>query len=65
MELTDDVDPARAWSAAFVAGVVATAAAAVAFPRWVADGFLWRYFWGPVDADAHGAVLEAARAAEG
>jgi uncharacterized membrane protein len=21
----------------------------------VYDGFLWRYFWGPVDADAHGA----------
>ena len=56
MELTDDVDPARAWSTAFVAGVVATAAAAVAFPRRVADGFLWRYFWGPVDADAHGAT---------
>ncbi len=56
MELTDDVDPARGWSATFVAGVVATVAAAVAFPRRVADGFLWRYFWGPVDADAHGAA---------
>jgi uncharacterized membrane protein len=22
----------------------------------VYDGFLWRYFWGPVDADAHGAT---------
>jgi uncharacterized membrane protein len=56
MELFDDLDPARAWLAAFVGGIVVTVAAAVAFPQRVADGFLWRYFWGPVDADAHGAT---------
>jgi uncharacterized membrane protein len=56
MELYDDIDPARAWLTAFVGGVVVVVAAAVAFPRRVADGFLWRYFWGPVDADAHGAT---------
>jgi len=56
MELSEDIDPARAWLAALAAGVVLTAAAALAFPRRVADGVLWRYFWGPVDADAHAAT---------
>ena len=56
MELPEDIDPARAWLATFLGGVVAMVAAAVALPRRVADGFLWRYFWGPVDADAHGAT---------
>jgi uncharacterized membrane protein len=56
MELPDDIDPARAWVVALVTAFAATVAAALAFPRRVADGFLWRYFWGPVDADAHGAT---------
>ena len=56
MELPEGLDPVRAWLAAFVGGVVVITAAAIAFPRQVYDGFLWRYFWGPVDADAHGAV---------
>ncbi|PSP68147.1 hypothetical protein BRC85_03095 [Halobacteriales archaeon QS_1_69_70] len=56
MELSEEIDPARAWLAALAAGVVLTAAAALAFPRRVADGVLWRYFWGPVDADAHAAT---------
>ncbi|PSQ39446.1 hypothetical protein BRD07_08730 [Halobacteriales archaeon QS_9_68_42] len=56
MEMPEDTDPARAWLATFFGGVVVTVAAAIAFPRRVADGFLWRYFWGPVDADAHGAT---------
>jgi uncharacterized membrane protein len=56
MQLPDGIDPARAWVAAFLGAVALVAAAAVAFPRRVYDGFLWRYFWGPVDADAHGAV---------
>ena len=56
MELPEDTDPARAWLATFLGGVVVTVVAAVALPRRVADGFLWRYFWGPVDADAHGAA---------
>jgi uncharacterized membrane protein len=55
MELPDELDSARAWLAAFVGGVVVLVAAAALFPRQVYDGFLWRYFWGPVDADAHGA----------
>jgi len=56
MQLPDDVDPARAWLTALFGGIVVVAAGAVAFPRRVYDGFLWRYFWGPVDADAHGAT---------
>ena len=55
MQLPDGTDPVRAWLAAFVGGVALFAGGAVAFPRRVYGGFLWRYFWGPVDADAHGA----------
>ena len=56
MDLPDGLDdPVRAWLAAFVGGLVVLVAAAAAFPRQVYGGFLWRYFWGPVDADAHGA----------
>jgi uncharacterized membrane protein len=56
MELPDGLDPTRAWLAAFLGGVAVLAIGAIAFPRQVYDGFLWRYFWGPVDADAHGAT---------
>ncbi|SNZ05468.1 Uncharacterized membrane protein [Natronoarchaeum philippinense] len=50
-ELSDRIDPARAWLA--VAGAVAAllALGSVLFPRRVYDGFLWRYYWGPVAAD--------------
>ncbi len=56
MELADRIDLARAWIAVFFGGIAAVAIAAIAFPPQVYDGFLWRYFWGPVDADAHGAA---------
>jgi uncharacterized membrane protein len=55
MQLHEGVEPARAWLATFVAGVAVLLVGALALPRQVYDGFLWRYFWGPVDADAHGA----------
>ena len=55
MQLPEGVDPARAWLATFVGGVAVLVVGALALPRQVYDGFLWRYFWGPVDADAHGA----------
>lgn len=56
MELFEEIDPAHAWLATFLSGLAVVVAAAIAFPRRVYDGFLWRYFWGPVDADAHGAA---------
>jgi uncharacterized membrane protein len=56
MDISEGIDPARAWLAAFVTALVAVVGAAIAFPRRVYDGFLWRYFFGPVDADAHGAT---------
>ena len=54
MEMLDesDISPVRAWIGAVIAGAVALAVGAVALPRTVYDGFLWKYFWGPVHADA-------------
>jgi uncharacterized membrane protein len=49
-----DVSPALAWIAALVTGVLSVAGAAVLFPGQVYGQFLWRYFWGPVHADAEG-----------
>lgn len=54
--ITDRADPVRAWLAAAVAGILAVVAAAFAFPREVYVEFIWHYFWGPIDADAHNAV---------
>ncbi|MEM4780429.1 MAG: DUF63 family protein [Halalkalicoccus sp.] len=54
--LSDRIDPARAWVAVALAGTVALVAGALAFPRRVYDGFLWRYFWGPVVADGTGSA---------
>jgi uncharacterized membrane protein len=50
-----DVDPERAWVGGVLAGVAALTAGALAFPGAVYDRFLWKYFWGPVYADAHAA----------
>lgn len=56
MKLLDryGVDPEKAWIAAFVAGVVSVVVAALVFTERVYYGFIWRYFWGPVRADAEG-----------
>lgn len=51
---TDDVDPELAWVAALIAGVAGLVGGALLFTRQVYHGFLWRYFWGPVHADAEG-----------
>jgi len=48
-----DISPERAWLAAFAGGLVTVVAAAVLFTERVYYGFLWRYFWGPVQADAN------------
>jgi uncharacterized membrane protein len=48
------VSPERAWLGTLLAVAVTVAAAAVAFTERVYWGFIWRYFWGPVHADADG-----------
>ncbi len=52
--LRERVAPWQAWWAILVGTTLATAVGAVALPRTVYDGFLWRYFWGPVVADGNG-----------
>jgi uncharacterized membrane protein len=56
MEVLDryGIRPELAWVSALVAGALAIAGAALAFTERVYWGFLWRYFWGPVHADADG-----------
>jgi uncharacterized membrane protein len=55
-ELYERVDPFRAWLAALVGLIGVLVVGSLAFPRQVYDGFLWRYFWGPVAADGQGAT---------
>ncbi|WP_411963753.1 DUF63 family protein [Haloferax sp. YSMS24] len=50
------LDPERLWGAGVVAILVALVGGSLAFPRVVYDGFIWKYFWGPVQADANSAV---------
>jgi uncharacterized membrane protein len=56
MEILDryGISPELAWVSALVAAALAVAGAAVTFTERVYWGFLWRYFWGPVHADADG-----------
>jgi len=53
------VDPVRAWLAAAAAAVVALAGGSIVFRELVYERFLWKYFWGPVYADANNAVCAA------
>ncbi|ESP89109.1 membrane protein [Candidatus Halobonum tyrrellensis G22] len=48
--------PVRAYLLAVGAAVLALAAGCVLFPETVYDGFVWHYFWGPVQADANSAL---------
>jgi uncharacterized membrane protein len=52
----DAVGPERAWLAAAAGLVLAVVVGSAAFPRTVYEGFVWRYFWGPVAADANAAA---------
>jgi len=56
MELLDryGISPEQAWLSALLGGFVTVAVAAILFTERVYYGFLWRYFWGPVEADADG-----------
>jgi len=49
-------DPERLWLGAVGGLVVALVLGSIAFPRTVYDGFVWQYFWGPVQADANSAA---------
>jgi uncharacterized membrane protein len=51
-----DVDPARLWVGSVAVLLAALIGGSLVFPRIVYDGFVWHYFWGPVQADANAAV---------
>ena len=48
--------PERLWAATVGALLVVLAGGSLLFPEAVYDGFIWHYFWGPVQADAHNAT---------
>jgi uncharacterized membrane protein len=50
------LDPERLWGAVVATLGLALVGGSIAFPRAVYDGFVWQYFWGPVEADAKSAV---------
>ncbi|MEF8774881.1 MAG: DUF63 family protein [Haloarculaceae archaeon] len=49
------LDPERTWLGTLVASVVVLAGASIALTERFYYGVVWRYFWGPVYADAQGA----------
>ena len=51
-----DVEPVRLWAGSVLALLVALIGGSLLFPRAVYDGFVWHFFWGPVQADANSAV---------
>lgn len=55
MDLVTGVDYERAWAGTVITLLVALVVGVLLAPRLVWDRFLWKYFWGPVYADAHGA----------
>ena len=55
MNVTENIGPVRAWLAALFASIVVLVGGSLLAPRRVYDGFIWKYFWGPVYADAHNA----------
>jgi uncharacterized membrane protein len=50
------VDSERLWVGSVLALLAALIGGSLLFPRTVYDGFVWHYFWGPVQADANAAV---------
>ena len=51
-----DEHPERLWGGVVGTLLVALVGGALLAPETVYDGFVWHYFWGPVQADAHNAV---------
>ncbi len=51
-----DAEPERVWAAAVGALFAVLIGGSLLAPETVYDGFVWHYFWGPVQADAHNAA---------
>jgi uncharacterized membrane protein len=51
-----DVEPVQLWMGSVLTLLAALIGGSLVFPRTVYDGFVWHYFWGPVQADANAAV---------
>jgi len=51
-----DADPEGLWLATVGSLIVVLVGGSLLFPETVYDGFIWHYFWGPVQADAHNAA---------
>jgi uncharacterized membrane protein len=49
-------DPERLWIGSVLAAVALLVGGSLVRPELVYDGFIWHYFWGPVQADANSAV---------
>ncbi|MFA1611489.1 DUF63 family protein [Halobellus rubicundus] len=49
-------DPERLWGAGVLLALAALVVGTLVRPEVVYDGFIWHYFWGPVQADANSAV---------
>lgn len=54
-----DISPEAGWLGTAVAVLGALLVGSLAFPRTVYAGFIWRYYWGPIYADAHDAQCVA------
>jgi uncharacterized membrane protein len=50
------VTPEQLWVGSVLTAVTALVLGSLALPEVVYDGFIWHYFWGPVQADANSAV---------
>ena len=55
------VAPERLWAGAVLALLAALIGGSLLAPRVVYEGFVWHYFWGPVQADAHSATCAVIR----
>ncbi|WP_435143484.1 DUF63 family protein [Halobaculum sp. P14] len=56
--------PAKAYVLGVGAALLALVAGSLLFPETVYDGFVWHYFWGPVQADAHSATCAIRQAGD-
>jgi uncharacterized membrane protein len=55
MDIIDRIGPVRAWLGTLAAGILVFGGGSLVATQTVWDRFVWRYFWGPVYADAHNA----------